>query len=100
MHKRFFKFLGNHVKEKNEWNVSACFFENIYLLVKNIVSEAVSEFMSSFSPQPLVDFRLCFSVIGLFTPTFVSQPAPELLSGSQAASCKHYQGQIAAVEGY
>jgi len=49
-----------------------CFFENIYLLILNIVPEAASEFMSSFSLQLLVDFRLCFSVIGQFTPTFVS----------------------------
>jgi hypothetical protein len=67
-----FKFLGHHFKEKNEWKASACFFENVYLLILNIAPEAVSENMSSFSPQPLVDFRLCFSVIGQFTPTYVS----------------------------
>jgi hypothetical protein len=55
--------------------VSACFFENIYFLVLNIFQEAASEFMSSFSPKPLVDFRLCFSVIALLTPFYVSKSA-------------------------
>ncbi len=60
MHKRFLKFLGHLFTEKNKWKVSACFFENIYVLVPNIFQVAASEFMSSFSTQPLVDFRLCF----------------------------------------
>ncbi len=35
-------------------------------IILNVVPEAASEFMSSFSSLPLVDFRLCFSAIGHF----------------------------------
>jgi hypothetical protein len=56
-----YKFLGCLVKEKIKLKVSACFLENAYYF---LVSEAASEFLSSFSSLPLVDIHLCFSSIG------------------------------------
>jgi hypothetical protein len=39
-------------------------------LILNVVPEAASEFMSSFSSLPLVDFRLCYSAIGQLPEKF------------------------------
>ncbi len=90
------QFLGWLFKEKNKRKVSACFFEIIVII--NIAPEAVTEFLFSFSSLQLVDFCLCFSAIGWFIQGMYHSHLIEKYSGSQAASCKHSQGQIVSTQ--
>ncbi len=61
-------------------------------LILNVVPEAASEFMSSFSSLPLVDFRLCFSAIGNFFQCIYHSQLPEQFAFLYA-SCMHAEGQ-------
>ncbi len=72
MWKQFYNFWADFLikEKKNKRKVSACFFEIIVIL--NIVQEAVSEFLFSFSSLQLVDLCLCFSAIGWISLVYVS----------------------------
>jgi hypothetical protein len=52
------------LKEKNKYKVSSCSSKILAVLVLNMVAETGLEFLPGYSSLPLVDIRLCFSVIG------------------------------------
>ncbi len=56
-----------------------------------------SSLLSRFSSLPLTDFRLCFSAIGQFSPTYYSCMASGTIFRIRGGFRKHYQGQIAAL---
>ncbi len=63
---------------------------------RNIVTEAASAVLSSFSSLPLVDVSSLLLCSWLIFSGVVSQRLPEQFSGPQAAFCMHSKGQLGA----
>jgi hypothetical protein len=87
--KKLFYFLNFHVAFLKV-KINGKF---VLASLKNLIH---SKFMFRFSSLPLVDFRLCFSAIGPFSPTYYSCMASGTLFRIRGGFRKHYQGQIAA----
>jgi hypothetical protein len=80
---------------ENFWPVSLKTLDNSTV---DFFPEASSEFLSNFSSLLLVNFTLCFSAIGRFSPVYSTYHSrlPEKFSAPQAVSCKQSQDQIAS----
>jgi hypothetical protein len=93
-----FKFFGFHFEEKLNGKFLLTSLKTLPNSTVDFFPEAASEFLSSFSSLPLVNFTPCFSAIGRFSPVYSTYHSrlPEKFSAPQAVSCKHSQDQIAS----